>query len=105
MKDKNQENENKRIHDAYVGAVENYLVQYASQLAVKQPLPAIPQMPQQNIYNDDGFSLGKIPSDFDPQNTKKVPYFLVKYGDSNQSLFKNVKLCCTFHIIIKIDLF
>ena len=49
-----QDAENKSIHDAYVDASSNYLIQYASQLAAKQPLPAIPQMPLMNVYNDDG---------------------------------------------------
>jgi hypothetical protein len=49
-----QDAENQRISAAYVDASKNYLVQYASQLAAKQPLPAIPQMPLMNVYNDDG---------------------------------------------------
>jgi hypothetical protein len=49
-----QDAENQRVHDAYVDAAKNYIIQYNSQLAAKQPLPAIPQLPQKKTYNDDG---------------------------------------------------
>jgi|ERR1019366_3693718 hypothetical protein len=65
----NQETENKKIHDDYEGAVKNYLVQYESQSAAKQPLPAIPQLPVMNVYNDDG-TVGHTPF---PDLTQVVP--------------------------------
>jgi hypothetical protein len=50
----NQAANNQKVHDAYIGAQQNYNVQAPSQLAAGQPLPAIPQVPLQTIYNDDG---------------------------------------------------
>ena len=51
---KSQDAENQKIHDAYVDACNNYIVQYTSQLAAKQPLPTPPTLPHKKIYNDDG---------------------------------------------------
>jgi len=49
-------------------------------------------------YGDDGFDFtipGDTPDDFTDDKSgdgDKVPVFLVKYGDNNQSIFKNFKL-------------
>jgi len=38
-------------------------------------------------------NVSEVPLDFVKNNqTNKIPYFLVKYGDQNQSIFKNIKL-------------
>jgi hypothetical protein len=49
-----QDAENAQHKAAYLDLCKFYPQQYTDAEAVHQPLPALPQMPQMKVYNDDG---------------------------------------------------